>query len=70
MKHFKKELSLSEIAWRDRRDTQKQFDVISMEERASKIANEMINKENIYITEKQREELDLIEKLWLRKYGY
>ncbi len=70
MKHFKKELSLSEIAWRDRRDTQKQFDVISMEERASKIANEMINRENIYITEKQREELDLIEKLWLRKYGY
>ena len=68
--NFKKELSFSEIAWRNRREAFEKSGGFSIEERAAKCANEMIEKEKTYISDEQKKELDLIEKSYLKKYGY
>ncbi|GAI23470.1 unnamed protein product, partial [marine sediment metagenome] len=70
LRHFKEELSFSDLAWRNRRETLKQFDNFSIRDRAAKLADEMIGKEKTCISDKQRKELDLIERLWLKKNGY
>ncbi len=70
MRNFKKELSFGETVCRNRRESSKQDGGLSIEEKAAEKIDKILDKQKTYISDNQKKELDLIEKLWLKKYGY
>ncbi len=70
LNNFKRELSFSGIVCRNRRESTERPEDLSIEQNAAEEVNKLLKKENTYISDEQRKELDLIEKSWLKKYGY
>ena len=68
--NFKKELSVSETAWRNRREAAEELKDFTIEERAESRVKEIIAGEKTYITSEQKQELESIEKAWFKKHGY
>ncbi|HDY88552.1 MAG TPA: hypothetical protein ENH82_10645 [bacterium] len=66
--NFKKELSFSDTVCRSQRESSEQFGGLSIEERAGKKIDKILDKQKTYISDTQKKELDLIEKFWLKKY--
>lgn len=70
LQNFKKELSFSDIVWRNRREMGEKHHEFSIEDRAKKYVAKIISRNETYISDNQKEEINLIIKSWLKRYGY